>query len=65
ERRNELICGIGVVDLRSGVQVALLEFQTAVEEVFDVQFLPGLRHPEVIGFQQETVRHSFVVPPRP
>ena len=65
ERRDELKCGIGVVDLRSGMQVALLEFQTAVEEVFDVQFLPNLRHPEVIGFQQETVRNTFVVPARP
>jgi hypothetical protein len=51
-----------VVDLRSGRVVALLEFQTAVEEIFDVQLLPGLRFPEVIGFQQETIQHTFVVP---
>src|SRR6266571_5862686 len=31
--------------------VAMLEFQTAVEEIFDVQILPGVRFPEVIGFQ--------------
>ncbi len=62
ERRDELICGVAVVDLRSGVQVALLEFQTAVEEVFDVQVLPNARHPEVVGFQNDSVRHTFVVP---
>ena len=63
ERRDELKCGIAVVDLRSGQIVAFLEFQTAVEEIFDVQLLPGLRFPEVIGFQHETINHTFVVPP--
>jgi uncharacterized protein (TIGR03032 family) len=63
ERRDELKCGVAVVDLRSGRVIALLEFQTAVEEIFDVQLLTGLRFPEVIGFQQETVQHTFVVPP--
>jgi uncharacterized protein (TIGR03032 family) len=62
ERREQLKCGVAVVDLRSGRVVALLEFQTAVEEIFDVQLLPGVRFPEVIAFQQETIQHTFVVP---
>jgi uncharacterized protein (TIGR03032 family) len=62
ERREQLKCGVAVVDLRSGQVIALLEFQTAVEETFDVHLLPGLRFPEVIGFQQETIQHTFVVP---
>jgi uncharacterized protein (TIGR03032 family) len=61
-RREQLKCGVAVVELRSGRVMALLEFQTAVEEIFDVQLLPGLRFPEVIGFQQETIQHTFVVP---
>jgi uncharacterized protein (TIGR03032 family) len=61
-RRDELKCGVAVVDLRSGLTAALLEFQTAVEEIFDVQLLPGLRFPEVIGFQKEAIYHTFVVP---
>jgi uncharacterized protein (TIGR03032 family) len=63
ERREQLKCGVAAVDLRSGGVIAFLEFQTAVEEIFDVQLLPGLRFPEVIGFQQETIQHTFVVPP--
>ena len=62
ERREQLKCGVAVVDLRSGQCIALLEFQTAVEEIFDVQLLPALRFPEVVGFQKETVHHTFVVP---
>ena len=42
--------------------IALLEFQTAVEEIFDVQLLPGLRFPEILGFQKDTIDHTFVVP---
>jgi uncharacterized protein (TIGR03032 family) len=64
ERPSELKCGLGVVDLRSGRQVALLEFQSAVEEIFDVQLLPGLRFPEVVGFQKDTLHHTFIVPPQ-
>jgi hypothetical protein len=63
QRRDQLRCGVAVVDLRSCQVIAMLEFQTAVEEIFDVQLLPGMRFPEVIGFQQETIQHTFVVPP--
>jgi hypothetical protein len=62
ERRDELKCGVAVVDLRSGQMTALLEFQTAVEEIFDVQLLLGPRFPEVVGFQKEAVHHTFIVP---
>ncbi len=43
--------------------VPTVDFQTAVEEVFDVQVLVGQRFPEVLGLQKETVQHTFVVPP--
>jgi uncharacterized protein (TIGR03032 family) len=43
EHRSELKCGVGVVDLRSGQPVASLEFETGVEEIFDVQVLAGRR----------------------
>ena len=54
---------VAAVDVPAGRVIGLLEFQTAVEEIFDVQLLPGARFPEVIGFQQETIQHTFVVPP--
>jgi uncharacterized protein (TIGR03032 family) len=63
ERREELKCGVAAVDTRSGQMIGLLEFETAVEEIFDVQILRGLRFPEVVGFQKEAIQHTFVVPP--
>jgi uncharacterized protein (TIGR03032 family) len=49
ERRPELKCGVGVVDLSTGRLVAHLEFLTGVEEIFDVQVLPGVRCPALSG----------------
>ncbi|MEA2734468.1 MAG: hypothetical protein QOE14_919 [Humisphaera sp.] len=63
ERRNELKSGVAVVDLRTGRVVANVDFDTAVEEVFDVQVLAGQRFPEVLGFQKDSVQNTFVVPP--
>jgi uncharacterized protein (TIGR03032 family) len=63
QRREQLKCGVAAVNWRRDQAVAFLEFQTAVEEIFDVQLLPEVRFPEVIGFQQETIQHTFVVPP--
>jgi uncharacterized protein (TIGR03032 family) len=63
ERREQLQCGIGIVDVRSGESVASLEFQTAVEEIFDVQILAGRRFPEVFGFQNDSINNTFIVPP--
>jgi uncharacterized protein (TIGR03032 family) len=49
EQRNEMRCGMWVVDLRSGAIAAHLEFATGVEEVFDVQVLPGILSPYISG----------------
>lgn len=63
ERREELKSGVAVIDLRTGRNVAIVEFQTAVDEVFDVQVLAGQSFPEVLGFQKDALQHTFVVPP--
>jgi uncharacterized protein (TIGR03032 family) len=63
ERRDQLKSGVAVVDLRSGRVVASVDFQTAVEETFDVQLLAGLRFPDVLGFQKDTIQRLFIVPP--
>jgi uncharacterized protein (TIGR03032 family) len=49
ERRQELKCGVGVVDLHTGRLMAHLEFLSGVEEIFDVQVVPGARCPTLSG----------------
>lgn len=49
ERPETLKSGVAIVELASGRQVALLEFRSGIEEVFDVQLLPGIRSPLIAG----------------
>ena len=49
ERRAALKCGVAAVELTSGRPIALLEFHSGVEEIFDVQVLPGIRSPVISG----------------
>jgi hypothetical protein len=48
--------------LASGQVVALLRFDTAVQEVFAVTVLPGRRFPELINNDDRLLENSFVVP---
>jgi uncharacterized protein (TIGR03032 family) len=59
---SERTCGICVVDLNSGQAVALLRFESAVQEVFAVQVLPGKRYPELINDDKNLIENSFVLP---
>ena len=58
---DQLRCGIGVVDLASGVTVATLQFANAVEEIFDVQVVPGVRCP-TFGLTEEGGDEVWVLP---
>jgi uncharacterized protein (TIGR03032 family) len=59
---DERTCGVCAIDLRSGQVVALLRFDTAVQEVFAVTVLPGCRYPELINDDEKLLGDSFVVP---
>jgi uncharacterized protein (TIGR03032 family) len=60
--QEERTCGLCAIDLRSGQVVALLRFETAVQEVFAVTVLPGRRYPELINDEETVLENSFVVP---
>jgi uncharacterized protein (TIGR03032 family) len=49
DRRDELKCGVGAIDLRTGRLAAHLEFCTGVDEIFDVVALPGSLDPLLSG----------------
>ena len=59
---EERTCGVRVIDLRSGQVVALLRFETAVQEVFAVTVLPGRQFPELINDDESLLENSFTVP---
>jgi uncharacterized protein (TIGR03032 family) len=49
DRTPDLKCGVAIIDLQSAKQIGLLEFQSGVDEIFDVQVLPGVRNPFFSG----------------
>ncbi len=55
-------CGVWVVDVRTGQTVAFLRFEDAVQEVFAVQVLPGLRYPEVAPDEPALLIDSYDLP---
>ncbi len=52
EKRDELRCGVWLVDVRTGEPATIVEFKAGVAEVFDVALLIGLRFPAQIGREQ-------------
>ena len=46
---DQLKCGVGIIELSTGTTVATLQFDTAVEEIFDVQVVTGARCPTFGG----------------
>jgi uncharacterized protein (TIGR03032 family) len=54
--------GVWVVDLRRGQVAAFLRFEDAVQEIFDVVVLDGLRFPEVTEMDSDATNGSFVLP---
>jgi hypothetical protein len=55
-----------VVDLHTGANVAHLEFLTGVEEIFDVQVLPGITFPHLSGpwAERDTGQPLWTIPPK-
>ena len=63
ERRDELCCGIAVVDLVRGRSVATFQFLSGVEEIFAVDVIPNHRHPVFGGASHdEKQQEVWVVP---
>lgn len=58
---EERTCGVCVVDLLRGEAIALLRFESGVQEVFAVSVLPR-RFPDLINDDEELLANSFVVP---
>jgi uncharacterized protein (TIGR03032 family) len=56
-------CGVWAVDTRTGETVAFLRFEGVVQEIFAVEVLPAIRHPELINEAGPLLDSSFVVPP--
>jgi len=59
---EERCCGVWVLDVASGRTVAFLKFEDAVQEIFGIQVLPGVRFPDLVNDQPAVLADSFVLP---
>ncbi|MBI4617286.1 MAG: TIGR03032 family protein [Planctomycetes bacterium] len=62
ERNLERLAGVWVIDIRTGQTVAFLKFEDAVQEIFAVQVLPGVRYPEIITDDTTLLGSTYVLP---
>ena len=59
---SERHCGVWVVDLRTGQIIAFLRFEAAVQEIFAVAVLPGIRFPDVINDDATLIGLTYALP---
>lgn len=62
ERLQERACGVWVVHIERGEVLGFLRFEQAVQEIFAVTVLPGLRLPELALPGEPVCADTFVLP---
>jgi len=58
----KLLCGVALIDLRTGETAGIFEFSSGCQEIYDVQFLAGTTHPMILNDEPEAVRQGFTAP---
>jgi uncharacterized protein (TIGR03032 family) len=62
EQVRERQCGVWILDLRTAKTVGFLRFEEKVQELFDVQWLAGVRFPEIAEAGGELAGSTFILP---
>jgi uncharacterized protein (TIGR03032 family) len=62
EETTERVCGVWIMDLRTGSVVAFLQFRGSVQEVLSVVVLPGVQSPWLINEAGPELDFSYLLP---
>jgi len=60
--RKDLFCGLTILHLPSGAIVGELRYVRSCEEIYDVQVLPGLGRPGLLGLHDDTHLRALSTP---
>jgi uncharacterized protein (TIGR03032 family) len=60
--RKEVFCGLTVLHAPTGAIVGEIRYLRTCEEIYDVQILPGMRRPGLLGLHDETYRRALSTP---
>jgi uncharacterized protein (TIGR03032 family) len=55
-------CGIEIVHLPTAAWVGRIRYEASVDEIYDVQVLPGLRRPGIVNTEGETHKLGLSIP---
>ncbi|MEM6782259.1 MAG: TIGR03032 family protein [Bacteroidota bacterium] len=61
-QRDDVFAGLVVLHEATGAVVGHVRYETSVEEIYDVQVLPGVRRPGLLGVEDDTFRRALVTP---
>lgn len=62
DRVEEKLCGVWALDIRTGQILGFLRFEGRVQEIFDLQLLPGIRYPEIAEPDSTLTAGAFALP---
>lgn len=62
DRFKPLICAVAVVDLKTGTNLGMFQFTEGCEELYDVQFIPGISKPSILNQRHDAIRWTAACP---
>ena len=62
QRCEHLLCGVALIDLRTGRMTGLFEFTAGAHEIYDVVFLPDLHRANILNTEKDATRQAFTAP---
>jgi uncharacterized protein (TIGR03032 family) len=60
--QDQRFCGVWIVDTHSGQVAGFVKFTDAVQEIFAVQVLHGIRWPEVLNEDRKRIAETYELP---
>ncbi len=64
EKFAELWCGLAVVDLRTAAPIAMFRFTAGCQEIFEIDFLPGVQRGAILPGDHPEARLCYTAPRR-
>lgn len=62
EKYSQLLCGVSVVDTRTGLTVGHFAITEGCTEIYDIRFIPGRQRVNVLNLERPEARQAFNAP---
>jgi len=57
-------CGLMIINIKTGVVNHWMHLDGEITELYDVQVLPSVRYPQVVGFKTDEIQQLITIDPR-